>query len=183
MKFLKRILFFLFALIILLLIVALFVKKDLKAEREIIINKPLQEVYDYVKFLKNQNEYSKWSIMDTVMKRTYIGIDGTIGFISAWDGNKDVGKGEQEIKNIDIGRRIDYELRMEKPMKSINKTYMSTQAINDSTTKVTWGFVGKINYPFNVFNVFGNFNKSIGDDFETGLKKMKTVLEKRTKVL
>ncbi len=183
MKIFKKILFFIFAFIVLLLIVGLFVKKELSAEREVIINKPLQEVYEYVKLLKNQNNYSKWSAMDTGMKKTYKGIDGTIGFISAWDGNKDVGKGEQEIKKIDVGRRIDYELRFEKPMKSTNKAFITTEAINDSTTKVTWGFEGKINYPFNVLNTFGTMDKSLGNDFGTGLKNLKILLEKRSKIL
>ncbi|WP_254500404.1 hypothetical protein, partial [Salmonella enterica] len=70
-------------------------------EREITINKSRQEVYDYIKYLKNQNNFSKWAKMDPAMKTEFRGTDGTVGFVSAWESaKKDVGKGEQEIKNL-----------------------------------------------------------------------------------
>ena len=56
MKILKRILLVIVIIIALALITALFVKKDMKAEREVIINKPRTEVYNYVKYLRNQND-------------------------------------------------------------------------------------------------------------------------------
>jgi hypothetical protein len=176
-KILKYPLLILAVLIIAVLILGLFGKKEMVAEREIVINKPKAVVYDYIKLLANQNNYSKWASMDTSMKKSYRGTDGTIGFVSAWDGNGEVGKGEQEIKKISADR-IDYELRFERPFKSTNTAFMSTMAINDSATKVIWGFEGKINYPLNAMSVFTDMSKSIGDDFETGLKNLKPILEK-----
>ena len=41
-------------IIALLLIFALFIKKEHYVNREIIINAPLQKVFDYIKLLKNQ---------------------------------------------------------------------------------------------------------------------------------
>jgi hypothetical protein len=158
------------------LILGLFGKKEMKAEKEIVINKPKAIVYDYIKLLANQNKYSKWATMDANMKTTYVGKDGTVGFISGWDGN-DVGKGEQEIKKME-GDRIDYELRFERPFKATNTAFMTTQAINDSTTKVIWGFEGKMNYPLNAMSVFTDMSKSIGDDYAEGLQNLKSVLEK-----
>jgi hypothetical protein len=164
-------------LAIAVLILGLFGKKEMKAEKEIVINKPKAVVYDYIKLLANQNSYSKWATMDANMKKTYVGKDGTVGFISAWEGNSDVGKGEQEIKKME-GDRIDYELRFEEPFKSTNTAFMTTQAINDSSTKVIWGFEGKINYPLNAMSVFTDMSKSIGDDYAEGLQNLKAVLEK-----
>ena len=74
MKILKRILLVIVIIIALALITALFVKKDMKAEREVIINKPRTEVYNYVKYLRNQNDYSKWASMDPNMKKEFKGI-------------------------------------------------------------------------------------------------------------
>ncbi len=176
-KILKYPLLILTFLVVAVLILGLFGKKEMKAEREIVINKPKAVVYDYIKLLTNQNNYSKWASMDPVMKKSFKGVDGTAGFVSAWDGNSDVGKGEQEIKKINADR-IDYELRFEKPFKSTNTAFMSATAITDSTTKVVWGFEGKINYPLNAMSVFTDMGKSIGDDFETGLKNLKPILEK-----
>src|SRR5690349_4391013 len=100
MRILKNILVILVVLVVVLLVTALFVKKDYTIEREVTINKPKTEVFDYIKYLKNQNEYSKWARLDPNMKKEFRGTDATVGFVSAWEGNKDVGKGEQEIKSI-----------------------------------------------------------------------------------
>ena len=179
MKILKRILLFIVALIAIALIAALFVNKDMNAEREIVINKPKKEVFDYIKYLKNQDNYSKWNQIDPAMKKSYTGTDGTVGFSYAWDSEKDdVGKGNQTITTIKDGERLDCDLHFLKPFDSKAKIYMGTTAINDSTTKVTWAFASKMPYPFNLMKLFVNMEKAIGDDFSTGLSNLKTVLEK-----
>jgi hypothetical protein len=92
------------------LITALFIKKEYKVDREIIINKPKEVVYDYAKFLKNQDNYSVWMKIDPNVKKEYRGTDASVGFVSAWSSdNKDLGKGEQEILGIKDGERIDYD--------------------------------------------------------------------------
>ena len=179
MKVLKKVLLALAILIGIVLITAIFVKKDMHAEREITINKSKAEVYDYIKYLKNQNAYSKWATMDPNMRTSYKGTDATVGFVSAWESEKDdVGKGEQEIKAIKEGERIDYELRFLEPMESKAGAYMITEATGETQTKVRWGFDGRINYPFNIMRLFMNMEEMIGDDFETGLQRLKANLEK-----
>jgi uncharacterized protein YndB with AHSA1/START domain len=178
MKILKTILIAVGILIAVPLIVALFVKKDYEVEREITINKPKEEVFDYVKFLKNQDNYSKWATMDPEMEKTYRGTDGTVGFVSAWESdNKDVGKGEQEIKKITEGERIDFELRFFQPFESTEPAYMTTESVSENQTKVKWGFSGHMDYPMNIMMLFMDFEKMIGDDLDTGLKNLKSVLE------
>jgi len=76
---------------------ALFMKKDSLIQCSIIINKPKQEVFNYVKSLMNQEKFSKWVMTDPNMRKNFKGTDGTVGFCYAWDGNKKAGKGEQEI--------------------------------------------------------------------------------------
>ena len=179
MRILKIILIVILILIAIPLLTALFVKKDYAVEREITINKPKQEVFDYIKYLKNQDHYSKWAMMDTDMKKTYRGTDGTVGFVSAWESNKkDVGAGEQEIKKITEGERLDFELRFIKPFEATEAAYMVTEPVSENQTKVKWGFSGHMNYPMNLTMLFMDFDKMIGDDLATGLEKLKTVLEK-----
>ena len=179
MKILKNILLGLGIFIGLVLIAAWFTNKDYSVEREIVINKPKQKVFDYVKFLKNQNNYSKWATMDANMKKTFKGTDATVGFISGWDSkNPNLGKGEQEITKISDGDRIDYELRFIKPMEAVSPAYMSTESVSDSTTKVKWGMSGSLAYPTNAVMWFMDMNKIIGGDLDTGLKVLKGILEK-----
>ncbi|MGJ1324806.1 SRPBCC family protein [Sphingobacterium faecium] len=178
MKILKKIVFVLLSIVVLLLIIALFVKKDYAVKREITINKPNQEVFDYIKYLRNQNNFSKWAMMDPLMKKTYQGTDGTVGFISAWDSKVDsVGKGEQEIVKIEQGKRIDFEIRFIKPFESKDKAYMITDSLSSNMTKVIWGFDGHMNYPMNLMLLFMDFDKMLGQDLEVGLQRLKTKLE------
>ncbi len=172
------VLYIILGIIAVLLVAGLFVPKGMKATREIVINKPTAEVFNYIKHLKNQDNYSKWGSMDPNMKKEYRGIDATPGFISAWEGNKKVGQGEQEIISIEEGRKMNTELRFIKPFKSVAQSSMTTEAINDSSTKVSWGFEGSMNYPMNVMKLFMNMEKAIGNDFSTGLSNLKSLLEK-----
>ena len=84
----------------------------------------------------------------------------------------------QEIKNIIEVEQIDYELRFLKPFKSINYTTIKTAIITDNTTKVTWSFSGKMNYPFNVISLIANMEGSLKKDFEIGLANLKIILER-----
>jgi hypothetical protein len=179
MKTLKKIVIVIAILIAIPLVIALFVKKDYTVEREITINKPKTEVFDYIKYLKNQDHYSKWAKMDPAMIKTYRGTDGTVGFVAAWESKKDdVGTGEQEIKKITEGEKIDFELRFIKPFESTSLAYMSTEAISDNQTKVKWSFNGHMKYPMNFMMLFMDFDKMIGDDLQTGLNNLKIELEK-----
>ena len=159
MKVVKVILIALVIIIAIPLIVALFVGSDFKVEREITIGKPKQAVFDYIKFVKNQDNFSKWNKLDPGMKKDYKGTDGTVGFVASWESNnKKVGKGEQEITKITDGERLDSELRFEKPMHIKDNAYFITEAVGDNQTKVKWGFYGKMPYPFNIMSLFMNLN-------------------------
>ena len=180
MKILKKILIGLVGIVALLLIVALFVKKEYSVEREVVIGKPTADVFAYVKFIKNQNNYSVWNMKDPNSKMEYTGTDGTVGFISSWDSEmEDVGKGEQEIKGITEGSRIDMELRFKKPFEATDYAYMSTEAAGENQTKVKWGFNGKMPYPMNLMLLCMNMDNMLGKDLETGLLNLKNILEKQ----
>jgi Polyketide cyclase / dehydrase and lipid transport len=179
MKILKKILTFIGIFIGLVMIAAIFVKREYSVEREVVINKPKQQVFEYVKLLKNQGNYSKWATMDPKMKKEYTGTDGTVGFISSWDSeDKQLGRGEQEISKITEGERIDYQLRFFEPMASVSPAYMTTESVSDSTTKVKWGMSGTMAYPTNVVLMFMDISEILGRDLTTGLTALKGVLEK-----
>jgi uncharacterized protein YndB with AHSA1/START domain len=176
MKILKGILISIAALIALVLFIALFIKKDYVIEREVVINRPEAEVFDYIKYIKNQDNYSKWNMADPNKKTEERGTDGTVGYVYKWDGNDDVGAGEQEITRISEGERIDMELRFKRPMESTANAFMSTEPASPISTKVKWGMYGTSSYPMNFMNFM--MDGMLGSDLETGLQNLKTVLEK-----
>lgn len=178
MKALKIIGLTLVGIIALILITGLFVNGNYAVEREVTINKPKQEVFDYLKYLKNQSNYSVWAKIDPAMKTEFRGEDASVGFVSAWDSkNPDAGKGEQKITKIADGKRIDYELHFIEPFESTDFAYMTTEAINDSVTNVKWGFNGKMKYPMNLMMLTMDMEKMLAPDLENGLKNLKAILE------
>ena len=167
------------AIIILLLLLALFIKKTYSLKREVRIGKPRQEVFNFLKYLRNQEHFSKWVMMDPNMKKEFRGTDGSVGFVYAWDGNKQAGKGEQELKGIVDGERIDVEVRFIKPFEGIATTPFITKPISENETLVTWGMTSTLKYPMNLMLLFMNMDKLLGKDLETSLITLKKVLEKQ----
>ncbi len=164
------------ALVALLLIVALFVKKQYAIEREITINKSKAEVFGYIKYLKNQDQYSKWVQTDPHMEKDFRGTDGTVGFVYAWNGNKKAGQGEQEIKSIQEGKQLEVEVRFIRPFAGVAQTPFTTEAVSANQTKVKWGMRGANPYPFNIMHLF--MSGMLGKDLEISLSNLKTILEK-----
>lgn len=174
----KKALYILLGIIAIFILAATLMPKEYAVEREIIINKPKSEVFAYLKPLKNQYDWSVWMIKDPDVKKTYRGTDETVGFIARWEGNEEVGVGEQEIKKISEGERIDTELRFIKPFESTNDAYMITEIVGPEQTRVKWGFTGSMPIPMNVFLPFMGMEDSVGKDFSDGLKNLKKILEK-----
>lgn len=178
MKIFKNILIAIAAVILLVLIIAALAPSDIYVKRDVTIKKSKSEVFDYVKYLKNQDEFATWSQIDPNMKKEFTGIDGTVGFVSAWDSNHpDVGKGEQEIINIDLGNQIDYELRFLEPWESTSTATMEFSSIDSVTTNVSWDLKGDMPYPMNLMLLFIDMDETVGGDLEKGLNSLKGILE------
>ncbi|TBV25628.1 MULTISPECIES: SRPBCC family protein [Meridianimaribacter] len=171
-------LYVILGIIALIIILALIAPKAYDVNRSIVINAPKDEVFKYLTFIKNQNDWSPWKKKDPNMKQEFIGTDGEVGFISKWEGNKDVGTGEQELISIQKENdKIEVQLRFFKPWKSQSVGYYTVEELNTNETKVVWGFQGKNPIPFNVFMLFFNFEKAVGKDFDEGLTSLKHILE------
>lgn len=179
MKILKRILFVLIGLVALLLITALFMKKEYTVEREVTINKPRTDVFAYIIHLKNQTQYSKWVMMDRNAKLEYGGTEGEVGSWQSWDSqNKNVGAGKQTISKITDGERMDLAIHFLRPFEGDANAWMTTSALGENQTRVSWAFHSKMPYPMNIMQLFMDMDKMLGDDIQEGLNNLKHVLEK-----
>ena len=170
-------LYILIGLVLLIVLLAMIAPKSYEVNRSVEINKPLSEVFNYLRSLKNQDNWSPWSQKDPNMKKSFTGTDGEVGCISAWEGNKEVGSGEQEITAVVKDKVIESQLRFLKPFKSTSDAYLKVAKAGKGT-KVTWGFTGKNKFPMSIMMLFMNMDKVVGKDFEQGLAKLKTLLEK-----
>jgi hypothetical protein len=178
MKILKQILMGLGAIIAVLLIGGLFTAKSYTLQREVIVNKPKHHVFDYVRMLKNQNEFSEWYRMDPTSKTAVTGTDGTVGSIYSWDSEK-VGKGEQETKAIKECESIDYELRFLKPFKGRADNKVTFESVSENQTKIKSVFNSSMPYPMNVMRWFMSLESTIGEPIGASLNHIKENLEKQ----
>ena len=163
-------------IIALLLLIALFMKREHYVNREIIINAPRQKVFDFLKLLKNQDQFNKWARADKDRKEETKGTDGTVGFIYSWSGDKSAGKGEKEIMNIVEGKRIETEIRFVKPMRISAYVIMETESLSDNQTKVNLSNAGTLKYPLNIMIPMAE--KNFAKDLDISLSTLKNILEK-----
>ena len=176
MNILITILLVIAGIIALLLVIALFTKKGYNIQCEIIINAPLQIAFDYIKYLKNWDNFNERAVADLSKKNEFSGTDGTVGFIYAWSGNKKVGEGEKEIKNIVEGKKIETEIRFVKPFTVTGLTNMSTEAVSANETKITLSNASTLKYPLNILLLM--VEKGIAKDMGISLLSLKNILEK-----
>lgn len=153
--------------------------KELIIEKNIVINKNIDDVFNYLKQTKNQDNFSVWNMKDPNMKKTYSGTDGTTGFIYSWDSkDKNVGAGSQEITNVVNNSRIDYELRFERPMKNTGISSFVLNKIDDNTTAVSWNFISPTKFPFSLFAPI--LKNMLGKQISTSLQNLKSIMEKNS---
>jgi hypothetical protein len=170
-------LYIVLGIVALIVLLALFAPKKYHVSRSVTVNKPIAEVFDYIKYVKKQNEWSPWKKKDPNMKQEYIGTDGEVGFVAKWEGNKEVGTGEQEITKVVENKALESQLRFFKPWKSQSNAFINVDEIDANSTNVTWGFSGVNKPPSNIFFLFFNMDKTVGKDFQDGLNDLKHNLE------
>ena len=146
--------------------------------RSIEINKPVAEVFAYLADYNNMSNWSPWAEMDPNAKSIITGIPGSVGHKHRWESeNKDVGVGEQQIVGLDINNRIDTQLKFEAPMEMTSSAYFNTKA-NGETTTLTWGYETDYGFVDSIFMRFFDLDALLGKNYEDGLAKLKSVLEK-----
>jgi hypothetical protein len=178
MNILLTILLGLGSIIVLLLILALFTRKEHYVKRDIIINAPCQKVFDYVKLLSNQEKFSKWAAEDSDRKKEFKGTDGTAGYIYSWSGNKKAGEGQKEIKRVIEGKKIETEMRFTKPMAAIAQVIMETDSVPGDQTKVSWSNRSALKYPLNI--MVPMVEKMVAKEMDISLVNLKNILEKQS---
>lgn len=151
--------------------------KDMVVEKNVAINRNINDVFNFLKLVTNQDKFSVWNMKDPNMQKSYSGIDGTNGFVYSWDSkDKSVGAGSQQISNIVEGKQIDFNLNFIRPMKN---TATSSFVLNNpgyNSTSVGWTFRGPTKFPMSLFTPI--FKKMLGKQLDQSLQNLKALLEK-----
>jgi uncharacterized protein YndB with AHSA1/START domain len=165
-------------IIILFLLLALIIKKDFTLEKQITINKSNAEVFNYLRMIRNQENYSVWVMKDPNINIVYSGTDGTVGFTSSWTSDdKNVGIGAQQIIKLEENESMEVEIRFKKPFEATNYARTTLNAVTNNQTNVRMAFMGKQKFPMNVMNLF--MDKLVGKGMQQNLVNMKVNIEKQ----
>jgi effector-binding domain-containing protein len=171
----KKVLYVILGLAGLYLILAIVGPSREVVERKITIKQPVELVKKQLGDLKFFHEqWSPWTERDPNMTVVFTGNTGEVGHKMEWASEVDeVGQGTLVITAFN-GDTIVQSLGFEGMGES--KAYYIVTGNNDSST-VTWGL--EIISPFlaRPMMMFMNMDKMIGGDYETGLLKLKEVLE------
>lgn len=177
-KFLKRAALVLVALVAIALIFPAFLPRTFAVERSIRIDRPREEVFDYLARLTNQPAFSSWSKLDPDMSTRVSGKDGEVGSIYSWTSvERNVGAGELEIKGLTRPSRLDLEIRIHSPFESTDPTYILLETVDGNSTQMKQVYTGKINYPMNI--LCSMVCDTVGKGMDETLANLKKVLEKK----
>ena len=149
-------------------------EKEYHVRKDIVVNKTIEETFNYVLDFSNWQKWSPWLIME---RDAEVIIDGT-GTNSSyrWKG-KLVGEGEMLHERIITNKQIDQKINFKKPFRSSSKVYWKFTLDQDNTnqTVVTWGMLSSM--PFLLRFLTPMMKIYIGMDYKRGLQMLKDHIE------
>jgi len=161
-------------------LIALFSKKSYTIEREVVIFKKKEIVFDYLKMLNNHEQYDNIFLLDQKMTKKYTGTDGKEGCILFWISDESkIGKGELEIKKITTNDSIIVEKRYLRPHKYKETNIIVAETESSGITKVRWVINGEAGFPLNLNMMFVNFEDDLGKNLDLSLENLKNNFEKQ----
>lgn len=175
MVWLKRVVTALVLLVVILLIVGLFLPRDVQVERTITITAPPQQVYAEVVDLKHFNHWSPWFGIDPATRYVLAGKLGQPGQQLSWQSdNPSVGKGSMTLVESNAPGYVAFKLDFG-PQGQADSYFRIRK--DGKQSEVTWGF--RTNFGNDIAGrYFGLMMDSVlGKDFEKGLASLKKTVE------
>ena len=151
---------------------------DFSLSRSTTMSAPPQAVFPQVNDLHNWEAWSPWAKIDPAMKMTFAGPAAGTGAIYTWVGNSKVGEGRMTIVESRPSELVRIKLEFMKPFAATNASEFTFQPQGSQTT-VTWSMTGKRNFMTKAMSLVMSMEKMVGGQFETGLQRMKAVVETR----
>ncbi|EOQ90217.1 polyketide cyclase/dehydrase and lipid transport [Leptospira yanagawae serovar Saopaulo str. Sao Paulo = ATCC 700523] len=172
----KKISLGLVGFLILLLIVSALLPAQYHVERSITVNATPNKVYPLLQNFAEWEKWSVWASLDPNQKVSVTGEPGKPGHKQEWDGPIN-GKGSMTIDAAESNVFLKMNLVFEEPQPMVATSKFELKP-EGTKTIVIWHNEGALEYPIGRF--FGLFLDSmLGKDFETGLAKLKEVVEKQ----
>ena len=173
---LKRVLVALGVLVVAFVALVSMQPSEFRVARTTTISAPAPAVFAHVNDFHEWEAWNPWGKIDPAMKQTYAGAPAGAGAIYTWVGNMEVGEGRMTIIESRPSELIRIKLEFLKPLATTSVAEFTFQPQGDRTV-VTWRMVGESNFMAKAIHLVMDVDKMVGDQFEQGLARMKSVVE------
>ena len=172
----KKFLYFILAIIVLLVIAMFAWGKDYEYEKSMTINAPAEKIYSHINSMQSFNEWNPWMKLDPKMKVEYSGASGELGDRYCWDSTlDDAGAGCQEITGLEQNKKMLTKINFSKPFPGEAFSEIILEPAGNAT-KVTWNMKTEMGYPMNLMKPF--MDNEMEKSYTEGLTNLKTLSEK-----
>jgi hypothetical protein len=137
-----------------------------------------EKIFPLINDLKSFNAWNPFNKKDPNIKGSYSGAASGAGAAYAFEGNKDVGRGQIEIIDSRPTSEVRMNLHMLSPMEGRNVVEFSLKPEGGEATRVTWAIQGPMPYLSKILCLFVDMDAMIGREFELGLADLKTIVER-----
>ncbi|PCE62425.1 SRPBCC family protein [Sediminicola luteus] len=171
------VLYVLLALLFITLSLHFLSPKEFFVKSKVIVKREPAEIFEYLRLLKNQSNWSFWEKDNRFFESGIIGEDGELGAVRFWESATSVGQGEQKIIHINAPHRIDTELSFMNF--SLFKCFLYYKVGRNSMHKtfVEVGFSAKMGFPVNIMVMLRGSRKRAQLGFDESMQNLKAILE------
>ncbi|MCA9023957.1 MAG: SRPBCC family protein [Planctomycetaceae bacterium] len=158
------------------LLIGFLLPSNFVVSRAIVINAPAAEIHPYVDTLGQWPSWTAWNNESyPELKYSYEGPESGVGAVQTWT-DPGMGGGRLEITDSSEEKGIQFVLQFEQSPEPLTGS-ITYAPIDGGGTKVTWTGRGDVGS-----NPIGRYfglmmDSMIGADYETGLKKLKVLVE------
>ena len=146
-------------------------------QRTASIKAPPEKIFALINNMQRFISWNPFTRKDPNIMESYSGPASGKGAVTAFDGNREVGKGSLEITDSLSPSKVMMQLRMTEPMQVSNQIEFTLEPQGD-VTQVTWSMRGPVPYFAKVIHLVFNMDRMVGDEFATGLASLKAIAEK-----
>lgn len=136
-----------------------------RIERSATINAPAEKIFAVLSDFHQWTGWSPWEHKDPALRRSFSGADCGKGAVYGWEGDRNVGTGRMEILEANAPSKLVIKLDFFKPFEAHN-TAEFTMLPQGNATDIHWAMHGSSPFMSKVMQVFMNFDKMVGNDFE-----------------
>lgn len=137
-----------------------------------------EAIFPLINDFHNWRDWSPWEALDPDLKRRMSGAELGRGAVYEWEGNKKVGTGRMEITDVSAPNKVVIKLDFLKPFEAHNVARFTMEP-QGAKTRLDWEMTGPSPFMSKVMQVFMNFDKMVGTDFEKGLASLKAIAEQK----